>query len=303
MPLDGSAGKSKWTEIKQRDFAASFAMLLNVARNAAAKWNGELIVLDATAGPGVYADGSEGSPVIIARTIAALDRRVRVYLFERDPTTAVRLRESIAPFAQQDRRHVFTVIPADHTDGIPWFVENELPKLHGPLFGVIYVDANARTHLSFDALNLLARTPKLSRVDFLLNVAATSWWKRIRVVMKGQRYFYDDIKVIPKRYRWFRAPVGPDQWTMVFLSNYPKLAPSKRLGFWPEWSEAGQEILRKLNLTKPERLALLQPMLPFGPDPSIEHTRNTSDIPGTERSAPTSSPDLADSANDARAAG
>lgn len=303
MPLDGSAGTGKWTHIKQRDFATSFAMLLSVARNAAVKWRGELVVLDLTAGPGDYADGTVGSPVIIAQALAALDRPARVYLFERDPATATRLRQAIAPFAAQDRRHIFTVIPVDHADGIPWFVEHELPKLHGPLFGVIYVDANARTHLSFEALALLATTPKLSRVDLLLNVAATSWWKRIRAVGKSQRFFYDDIKAIPKRFWWFRMPVGPDQWTMVFGSNYPKLAPSKKAGFWAEHSDAGQEILRRLNLTKPERVALLQPMLPFGPGRPTAPTPSISDIRATERSGPMSSPDVEACASGAASGG
>lgn len=297
MPLDGSAGFSRWTEIKQADFTTTFAMLVAVAANAAARMHGHLVFWDATAGPGIV-DGSPGSPLIMARILQATERSARVYCFERDPSSVARLRTALAPFARQPGPQRYTVVEADHADGIPWFIDQELPRLDGPLFGLLYVDANARTDLSFEAVERFVRTPRLSRVDLLLNVAATDWWKRIRAVGKSQRYFYDDIRAIPKQYRWFRKPVGPSQWTMVLLSNYPKLAPSKRSGFHAEYSAVGQEILATLNETKPERLAALQPMLPFGDVLRTEPTGSISDIRDTGRFAPTSSADVAASAND-----
>jgi len=234
-----------------------------VAGHVADRHRGQIIVLDLTAGPGEV-DGAPGSPSIIADVLHETGRPARVWFFERDGGAASLLRDRATSWMERDRRQVFHVVEADHAEGVPWFIAHELPNLSGPLYGLVYVDANRRTHLSFDALNLLATTPRLRSVDILLNVAATSWWKRIRAVGKSQRFFYDDIRGIPKMYRWFRRPVGPPQWTMIFLSNYPKWSPSKQAGFFAEHSEAGREIVERLNLSKPERQASLQLMLPFG---------------------------------------
>lgn len=288
MPLDGSAGYSEWTHVKQVHFESCFRKLLTIAGRCVDRHGGQLVVLDLTSGPGVV-DGCAGSPSIIANVLCEHERAARVWFFERDPVSAESLRQMVAAFPVTNQRQVYTVVERDHADGVPWFIEHELPYLRGPLYGLVYVDANRRTHLSFEALTLLAQTKRLSRVDMLLNVAATSWWKRIRAVGKSERYFYDDIRLIPKAFRWFRAPVGPPQWTMIFLSNYEKLSPSKRLGFLAEHTREGQALLARLNESEAERLAVLQPMLPFGGDLNTVRTPNISAIRAIAPSAPSQS--------------
>lgn len=292
MPLDGSAGFSEWTVVKQAHFERSFRMIERVAGNCADKHDGQLIVLDLTAGPAIV-DGQRGSPLIIADTLAERDRAARAWFFERDREAASLLRDRLRPYHDPEHGRHYRVLRGDHAIGVSWFLRDVLPGLRGPLYGVIYVDANRRTQLSFDALAALARAPKLASVDLLLNVAATSWWKRIRAVGKSDRYFYDDIKALQKQCRWFREPVGPPQWTMIWLSNWAKLPAPRKSGFHAEDSPSGQEILMRLNQTKHERRADIQPMLPFGPPPT-EPMASTFGIRSIAPSGPMPSPDVED---------
>jgi hypothetical protein len=299
VPIDGAAGFSEYTAIKQRDFGYVMETLIKIAKSPrcmGAEWaHPEYLYIDLNAGSGVVG-GYEGSPLIFARAAQRLGLRFRGWLFERDQKSVYRLEQALRESCS-DVAGCFSIVCGDHNETVPRMLERGLHTLPKDwVFGLVYADPNGQIDLPLGPMRLLAE--RFPRVDQLVNVGATTY-KRTRGAGLSDAYLLDDLETVHKRHRLLRRVVGRWQWTMALLTNWPNAPEFSQIGFRKSTSAEGQQISRDINFSSKELSALLLPLdlsLPTVPMPS------TSVIPASSPSEPRRWRDAVASANAADSA-
>jgi hypothetical protein len=245
-PLDGSAGWSENTRLKQAHFEMVATKLATVARDVIRReaWPArKFLYVDLTAGPG-FGDAGEGSPLVFARLAEAIGLDWEGVLFEKAPAMAARLQEELDA---RDLRHRYTIRAIDHAQAAQLVAD--YPGTWPRLFGLIYFDPNGGGRIPAGVIRGLTSHPRFHLVDVLCHVSANGAYKR----RPGGTCLSDDLLACGKRIVLIREPSDQWQWTVALLTNAWKRMPEfKALGFHRIDSPGGRAVLRRLELTVKE---------------------------------------------------
>lgn len=262
MPFDGSAGHGPSSEVKQEHFrvivgyhmAGTYGGVMQKYRREGWKHHPFYLYWDLHAGPGRYADGRLGSPLIVLEEAAARYVPIQAGLFERDPETAQRLRGVLgeARTHYPDLAGRFHVIVGDHSDLVPEVLDALDQHVTGRAFGLVYADPNGQA-LPLAVLQQLAQPAQLDRLDFLAYVSATNYKRRLGANCADARYLEDELRALGKPHIWIREPMAQHQWTFAICSAWAKLPVPKRLGFHRLDSPEGRAVMDRLNLSQKQR--------------------------------------------------
>lgn len=121
--------------------------------------------------------------------------------------------------------------------------------LTGKPYGLIYNDPCGIP--SFDTLTAASQLPQLEHMDILINCPATAI-KRKRGAFKSADYLIPELYKIRKSHWLVRAPAGRWQWTILLGTNWRDVQEWRAQKLYHIDSSAGQEILKRLNLTSVE---------------------------------------------------
>ena len=110
-------------------------------------------------------------------------------------------------------------------------------------YGLVYADPIGKEI----PVELLAKvSARLPKVDILSYISATNYKRR------GGPRLADHIAAVGKRHAYIREGFDKHQWTFILWTNFPKDISWKKRDFWRLDTTRGQQILDRLNLTKPE---------------------------------------------------
>lgn len=235
--------------------------------------------------------GLDGSPVIAVRE--ALEAACPFFgvIFEKDPRNLARLRARLIDevmgfsldqgphdarlclgcpgcsrlLAEERLNRMVRLVEGDHNVTF-WSVLKWLIQKRKRVYGLAYADPYGKDGLPVGPLEALSHEPLLKRIDILVNVAAVPYkrargaglaeiaaGRQTRMVEHAESYLLDDLDRIEKEFRYLREPVGKQQWTMFFGTNWQSNTPKKSLGFAGLMTTRGQEIVTTLNLRSVER--------------------------------------------------
>lgn len=250
-PYCGPAGWSEHTPQKQAIFKVLAETLIVATRNHRKSWaHPEFVYFDLNGGPGVYEDGSLGSPVIALDAARRLGEPVRAFVYERDDER----RDGEGGLIDVLRsRGLQAETRRDHT-GAPADARTVARAASRPLYGLVYCDPNPCKDLMPSAtLAEIVALDKFQRVEVLVYMSATVYG---RLRSSEGRFLLDDLAAIPKRFTYLRHPVGQHRWTFALLTNWKRDAAwLKRYRFELLGTPEGNALALDLNLTRKELIA------------------------------------------------
>lgn len=262
MPLQGSAGYSSYTPVKQEQFRYIVRTHLRIVQAIQAKHRAythqEYFYFDLNAGAGMDGTGRAGSPLIFLEEATHLAMPFRAYFFERDPETAALLRESIGQLAERMGMlsGAWKLSEGDHSDTIE-SATHEIRSLDLLGYGLAYGDPNGADP-PVAPMQTLTHIRALKCLDYLIHVGATSY-KRAR---NGRR-LSTDLRAVGKRHILLREPQDRWQWTFGLLTDWDQHPDFRKMRFHRAESVIGQEIERRMDLTREEYEEALRMPLPF----------------------------------------
>ena len=249
------------TEAKERDFAGLMTMHLNICRAILGRQKrpAPYLFIDLHGGPGMleYPDGHRGpgSPLIAVRALEESGMPYQTVHFERDPQTAGRLRETLAPHIRRGRSSVIT--GPFETGMSAWLAANGREEYR---HGLIYSDPISDP-IPVATLNECARY--LPRVDLLAYVIANDQYKRANGGGASRGRIADDIKAVRKEHVLIRRESTAHQFTFIIWSRWDGFPDWKAREFHRLASPTGQLILDRINYTKTELRARFNTPLPL----------------------------------------
>lgn len=298
MPIDISAGYSESTAQKQRDFGLIAGIHVNVAKGVLRRESWpypRYVYIDLNAGPGVV-NGMQGSPLIFLDRACAAGLPFEAWFLDREEAALTALIERYRGGFQHRMPSTDSVVlthRGDHAETIVPIAEF-YRRISQPVYGLCYADPNGEA-LPLEVMQRVAQVPAFKRLDFLAYVSATNY-KRRGAVSDDCPLLSKHLKAVGKRYIHIRTPVAAHQWTFAFLTNWPGWPALTKQGFHRIDSDEGQEILRRLDLTREQYEATKKVPLPFDdarPTPPIGATPSISATRSSSRSGGRSSPGLA----------
>lgn len=254
----------------------------------------DYLYLDLNAGPGRYASGDAGSPLIFIDAAERTGIPYRAWFFEQDPGVASRLGTALDGVDRACGRS--EVIVGDHrTMGSR--LAGELRQIEAPVYGLIYLDPpGSPVTGSVEVVRDLLAGPRCCRMDVLVYVAATNQKRVAR--SHGRPHLLDDLAVIGKRHVWLRLPQGRHQWTFAILTDWNEFPEFRRMGFRRLGTPEGDELAERLNFSRGERMESAVLPLPFAGIQRTGPTPSTCDIHGSARCEARSWPEPVGGASD-----
>lgn len=194
-------------------------------------------VFDLNAGPGIYPDGLEGSPIILLKILARFtERPCKIVLIENNsevPGTYETLCRNIKRFRWPERIQIHPIL-GDQEKVLPLFYPNTRYKR----FGLVFQDFSGAPR--FSPLIQLSHVACYSKTDMLINCNETQIKRNLGLcqnpkyhVTKETRLPEEAIKDIDKQYWQVCGPLGRWRWKMFLGTNWPAIASFKPLGFLP----------------------------------------------------------------------
>jgi three-Cys-motif partner protein len=280
-----AAKRSPYSAIKQTCLTdilhAWFTIMRSLTRRG---WNERVYVADLNAGPGLYPDGMQGSPLIIERLLHEFGVPHDAYFFEAHPHTADRLRRAI-----RDAGYCGEILRGDHYHTIAHHLQTLAAS--GPSrLGIIYVDGNGE-RIPVSVIQAMLRHPGHSRVDVLIN-QPTRAYKRRRGAGLDSAYFREDLLALGKQRIQFRDYGTNQSWVFALATNWTQAFTFPH--FHDHTTRQGQWMLERLNQTRDERRRHLPEQTSLWP---TALTGNISATPVTAPSGPGPLFELADAAN------
>jgi hypothetical protein len=230
------------TPEKQKGLSAIFTVLICAGNRILDKYERSrwevdpcFWVYDLNAGPGVHANNSIGSPLILLNLlIKHTKRRCKLILFENDHDRKGNFIDLCNNINMVDvpKRIEVHPIKADHRDRLSSLYNGSEKKR----FGLCYQDYSGTPN--FDVLSKFSHKSCNSKTDILINCNTTQI-KRNRGLSKNGNYTVSQetrdpieaIKDIDKQYWQIREPLGKWQWQMLLGTNWKALSTFKKLGF------------------------------------------------------------------------
>lgn len=218
------------------------------------------LYIDLNAGPGRYADGRIGSPIIaIQEAKKHPEQYFEMWFVENDPNTVDILRENVKKEVGDAEHIMVNVSPLDNK----WFLMrfSDLIRRSKPAVGLVFSDENG-VDVPFRESSLLLQHRMFHSVDVVFYLAANSW-NRVRIV-HGKPFLMDGMGLIGKDHWIVRSASGRSRWTFLIATNWSRKSAEqgatlcgfpgfKKLGFVPIDTVEGRLILDELNTTKKER--------------------------------------------------
>jgi three-Cys-motif partner protein len=284
-----TAKRSPYTELKQACLTEILQPWFQIIGSLIRRdWHPRVYVADLNAGPGIYRDGLDGSPMIIERLLHAAGLPHDSYFFERDRSTAAQLGRAL-----DDRAYCGQVIVGNHYETIHRHVKT-LPRCAKSRLGIIYADSNGQ-RIPVEVITAVLRQPGYWRIDVLINQPARAY-KRRRGAGLDRESLADDLRALGKKHLQVRDFGTNQDWVFLLATNWPD--PARFRHFVDLESERGRCLLERRDETKAEHQRRMQ--IGLWPTGAIG---STSPILATERSAPSSSSGPAAGASDATGAG
>ncbi|MFG0251685.1 MAG: three-Cys-motif partner protein TcmP [Phycisphaerales bacterium JB038] len=205
--------KREWS--KRKDAILEYYLTPYLAK--VAKLRRPIVIVDGFAGPGVFDDGNDGSPLIIAKALSeARDRgaAVRLLAIESVPSLHERLRANLSSyeFAETRRSHFHEALP-------------EIEQVSRSSTTFLYVDPYAICGLDWSGLDTVFRQIESNRsIELLLNFNASAFCRIARAVLKRPTVEQDDSSddASPSSLRTLATldtVAGGDWWRSVFTST------------------------------------------------------------------------------------
>jgi len=235
-------GRGQYTDLKQYHFSEFMNTHITVTQAILNKnkWiANKYMYIDICAGDG--GNDVDGSPVIASKILKKHQMKSERVFIEENP-------KSFSMMKQRVNDETARFINADHASILSKI------KINNPAIGILYYDPNGDPFVRNRSLISDFYEKKNSeRIDFLLYAPLTTI-KRVKCSPKTRRCwgFIDDIEDINKTHWLIRNPVGKQQWTFLFGTNWPDFPKFKKIGFHDINSPNGQKILLKGNYTKTE---------------------------------------------------
>jgi three-Cys-motif partner protein len=284
-----TAKRSAYTEIKQACLTQIlhpwFQIISSLIRR---DWHPRVYVADLNAGPGIYPDGLQGSPLIIERLLHEAGLPHDSYFFERSRSLAAQLRSAL-----EDRSYCGQVIIGNHYETIHRHVKT-LPSCAKSRLGIIYADGNGEP-IPVPVITAILRQPRYGRIDVLINQPARPY-KRRRGAGLDHESLAEDLRALGKKRQQIRDFGTNQDWVFLLATNWSD--PAQFRDFVDLDSERGRCLLERRDQTKREHQRRVQ--ISLWPTGAIG---STLPILATEPSAPSSSSGPAAGASDATGAG
>ena len=248
------------TEAKERDFAGLMTMHLNICRAILGRQKrpAPYLFIDLHGGPGMldYPDGHRGpgSPLIAVRALEESGMPYQTVHFERDPQTAGRLRETLAPHIRRGRSSVIT--GPFKTGMSAWLAANGREEYR---HGLIYSDPISDP-IPVATLNECAQVTCRALTCSPTSSPTTS--TSVPTVAAPTAGMTDDIKAVRKEHVLIRRSTA-HQFTFIIWSRWDGFPDWKAREFHRLASPTGQLILDRINYTKTELRARFNTPLPL----------------------------------------
>lgn len=235
-------GRGDYTHIKQshiRDFLNLHITLSKQIINKHKWFDKNYMYIDICAGDG--GDEIVGSPIIASSLIEQHGIKAKKIFIEENPKNFKRMSLSVEKYGG-------ICLNEDHSI----FFSNSVFR-KGQI-GLLYYDPNGDPFVRNPSMIVDFYKKKNTRqIDFLMYASFTNI-KRVRCCNKTKRTwgFIDDKDRIDKKHWLIREPVGKQQWTLLFGTNWTDFPKMKRIGLHDVNSNEGKRILMVGNYTKHE---------------------------------------------------
>jgi hypothetical protein len=281
MPLDGSAGYSDNTAVKQQHLAALMGVVFPAIRGIMRKHTWALqdyaTYVDCTAGPGFYPDlDLPGSPVLALEAAEKAQLPLRALLFEERLETYDRLVGHLHEFwpgfvwertADGYGDHGIlldgaapgairvTTEQRDYNQTIARWVDDERraqgdwpDKKHR--FGMLYLDENGKapplTMLQDVSTNVL-------HLDLVLHLATTTLKRRGQSPVDPWPFRLRDVmRIIGKKHWVIREPYGKHNWSFLVGTQWANFPELRKIGFYRAETAEGLELIEFMDRTRKE---------------------------------------------------
>lgn len=244
------------TEAKEADFRGILSMHIQICKGIMRRQGAPpYLYADLYAGPGHLSYRGRnflGSPLIAQELLTRASLPYEAIHFEKNPEVAARLAEALwVPTSLVDVPDATTapIFSAPCEEGFStWLDEAGKQPLR---YGLVYSDP-IDDEINYPLLNRVAE--QLPRVDLLSYVAATQYKRRRGQDLKRngtsvRPLLEEHIRAVDKRVVLIRVPRGGNQYTFIVWSNWVDLPDWHRRGFHRLDSDAGRQILDRINLT------------------------------------------------------
>jgi hypothetical protein len=246
MPFENGSGFSESTPEKQAVVRAILEKELWVVKGSN-RWGARMLMLDLTAGPGMYPDGTPGSPVILGDLVARMGMSAGLTCCERDQRNVDALRAA-----------GYRVLAGDHNETVPLW----LRRLRGSFLGLAYFDPNKGEPMPLPLFEQIVHGQATKRLDLLITINVSARWRvrgaRRKGYIKNEQlapWLADEIEALAQ---WKKAVMvhdlfgHPNQFAMVLATNYTKLSAFKAVGFVDAMSLDGQRIIESADRRRHE---------------------------------------------------
>jgi three-Cys-motif partner protein len=252
MPKTKGRGHSRATLDKAQGLSKLLSQHVNTVKvilNRCTYFPQKYYFIDAYAGPGYNEEEQcDGSSIIFLKTAKKLGIDYYAWFVEQDINSVRELRKRIEGYPNCE------ISPFDNAQAVPTIARG-LPE---NAYGLVYADPNGIP--DFDMLSKVSLINKLSKFDILIRYNATA--VKRNEPQTGETML-DHLRKINKKYWVIREPRAGDiwQWTFLLGMNWDGLNPWTSQGFLYAITPDGitveaEEIVRKLNYTKDERMTL-----------------------------------------------
>jgi hypothetical protein len=247
-------GCSKMTSTKQGHFEEFLKTHLKICGSVMRRdyVAPEYLYFDLNAGPGFARDGA-GSPVTFVRQ--AVQRRIpfQGFFFEdgkkRIESLKVCLAREWSRYPEiRDRLHF---IPGDHRITLPRELIPFSDREGLTVNGLAYTDPFGRVH--FDALREFVKHPRLSMLDILIHLSATTRKRCLWADHCEERTtIEEELLALGKKTVHIRVPYTNQEWTFAFCTNMDRYPELRDIDFYDIRSPEGRRIMKIITLRKKE---------------------------------------------------
>lgn len=265
MPVEDEVGYSETTPLKIEHLSRILSMHLAITQAVLNKndyFHQRYRYVDLTAGRGGTPDGTPGSPLVFMDVVESekFEKPFRADLIEHNEGNLSELKKVYQAEAQARGWQLENV--RLHLGEYEEVVRDLFPSSDPYELGLVFVDPTGQVP---DLETLQHISEMRPRIDILIHVATTTI-KRV--------YHYTDMLLsdymaqIEKKNWLIRKPLPWDshKWTFLLGSNTDIFKSYKTIDFLRLDSEEAQQFFPKLNLSEQQRLAEIQPRLPFEAD-------------------------------------
>lgn len=236
MPVQDGVGQSiRATPYKQFALDGALGHILGTSVSVAQKRSAPCIVCDMTAGPGLWGNGQDGSPLILARHLDGWRQRgheVQLICVERNRMLL---------------RHLRTVMQERYPDlSVAYFTKQDdaLATVPKSAVGLTYWDPTRYNDLDRDLLASVGRSHYY--MDILVTRECLAGYRMMRAAhCPGTLAMQDYLALTGKKCNYIMEYAKYHWWALGFADNWVTRPARKLRGFCDVRSEAGQLHCRK----------------------------------------------------------